>query len=64
MPIMLKTGASANAPVFLCPKNVKLFCQRDSRLKAGLPANFLRACNTQLKEIAYHAYRTRTQVRF
>lgn len=28
-PIMLKTGASANAPVFLCPKNSELVCQRD-----------------------------------
>ncbi|ADV89108.1 hypothetical protein VVMO6_04086 [Vibrio vulnificus MO6-24/O] len=24
---MLKTGASANAPVFLCPKNSNLVCQ-------------------------------------
>ncbi|NOH95595.1 hypothetical protein F0226_02305 [Vibrio sp. 99-70-13A1] len=27
-PIMLKTGASANAPVFLCPKKSKSVCQR------------------------------------
>ncbi len=25
---MLKTGASANAPVFLCPKKGELVCQR------------------------------------
>ncbi|MDN3616666.1 hypothetical protein [Vibrio gallaecicus] len=25
---MLKTGASANAPVFLCPKKSKSVCQR------------------------------------
>ena len=27
-PIMLKTGASANAPVFLCPTNSNRVCQR------------------------------------
>ena len=49
-PIMLKTGASANAPVFLCPKLSKA------------SANVYRKRTTRkfaYRKI-YHAYRTRT----
>ncbi len=50
LPIMLKTGASANAPVFLCPK----------LSKASANAYRKRTTRNIDYRTNYHAYRTRT----
>ncbi|CAM2856856.1 hypothetical protein VINE108274_05415 [Vibrio neptunius] len=49
-PIMLKTGASANAPVFLCPKLGK----------ASANVSRKRTTRKFAYRKIYHAYRTRT----
>ncbi|CAH8235731.1 hypothetical protein VAE122_3040234 [Vibrio aestuarianus] len=44
---MLKTGASANAPVFLCPKASNLVCQHDYYALCESDTQFMNQGNAQ-----------------